>query len=185
MTSRNHMQKICAGLYALPLYQNHIILAFLLYLFGAVSQNYLRYCLLDYSPHFPLNKILSTTFRSCFFQVYTVLSISASGPRITPFPISTKINIITAFGLQRPSSKICVLFALEHPLLIRILDGKGVVRGGRWWKETEEVVISPAALGFLSCQFPWDIITCQLRGFYPGASLIAQLVKNPPAMQET
>ena len=66
-----------------------------------------------------------------------------------------------------------------------MLDGEGVVGGGRWWKETEEVVVSPAALGFLSCQFPWDIITCQLRGFYPGASLIAQLVKNPPALQET
>ena len=118
------MQKICAGLHVLPLHQNHIILTFLLYLFGAVSQNYVRYCLLRYSPHFPLNKILFTTLRLCFFQVYTVLSISASGPRITPFPISTKINIITAFG---PSSKICVLFVLEHPLLIRILDGEGVV----------------------------------------------------------
>ena len=109
MISRNHLQKLCAGLHVFPLHQNHILLTFLLSLFGAVSQNYPRYCLLGYSPPFLLNKTLFTTFWLCFFQVYTVLSISSSGPRITPSPISTKINIITAFGPQCPSSKICVL----------------------------------------------------------------------------
>ena len=184
MISRNHLQKICAGLHVLPLHQNHIILTFLLYLFGTVSQNYLRYCLLGYSPHFLLNKTLFTTFWLCFFQVYTVLSISSSGPRITPFPISTKINIIIAFGPQCPSSKICVLCI-----------GTSSAHQDTGWRGgggERKMVERDRGGGYFTCSswisqlsVPLGYHHCQLRGSYSGASLIAQLVKNLPAMQET
>ena len=41
------------------------------YLFGAVSQRYLKYCLLGYSPHFAPNKtqLTTLTFFSFFFQL--------------------------------------------------------------------------------------------------------------------
>ena len=41
-TSRNFLPKICAWLHVLPLYQNHIYTVFCPYLFGTVSQSYLR-----------------------------------------------------------------------------------------------------------------------------------------------
>ena len=47
----------------LPLYQNHIYTDLPLYLFGAVSQSYLRCYLLGYSPHFAPIKLNSQHLR--------------------------------------------------------------------------------------------------------------------------
>ena len=57
-SSRNLLQKkkICAWLHVFPLHQNHLYTDLHLYLFGAVSQSYLSFCLLDCSPHFAPNK---------------------------------------------------------------------------------------------------------------------------------
>ena len=49
-------KKICAWLHILPLHQNHIYTDLPHYVFGAVSQSYLRCCLPSYSSHFLPNK---------------------------------------------------------------------------------------------------------------------------------
>ena len=45
-------KNICAWLHVFPLHQNHLYTDLRLSLFGAVSQRYLRCCLLGCSPHF-------------------------------------------------------------------------------------------------------------------------------------
>ena len=58
-TSRSYLQKICAWLHVLALCQNHIYSVLPLYLFGTVSQSYLRCCLPGCSSHIAPNKNLS------------------------------------------------------------------------------------------------------------------------------
>ena len=55
-TSRNLLGKKNKCLHLLSLHQNHIYTDPLPYLFGAVSQTYLRWCLLGCSPHLAPNK---------------------------------------------------------------------------------------------------------------------------------
>ena len=50
-TSRNFLKYKFAWLCVLSLLQNHIYTLLPPYIFGTVSQNYLRFCLLDCSPH--------------------------------------------------------------------------------------------------------------------------------------
>ena len=54
--SRILLQKKCASLHILLFHPNHIYTDFPSYLFGAVSQRYLKCCLLVYSSHFASNK---------------------------------------------------------------------------------------------------------------------------------
>lgn len=59
-TSRT-IWNICAWLHEFPFTQNHVLLTFSpLCLFGAVSQRYMRCCLLGFSPYFAPNKTTGT-----------------------------------------------------------------------------------------------------------------------------
>ena len=54
-------------MYPCPLHQNRIYMDLPSYLFGAVSQSYLRCCLPGYSPHFVPNKTYLATFTLYIF----------------------------------------------------------------------------------------------------------------------
>ena len=65
-------KKICAWLHVLPLHQNHIYTGLPRCLFGAVSQSYLRYCLLGYSPRY------SDTFQLLYLLIsFIIVAFSA------------------------------------------------------------------------------------------------------------
>ena len=69
LAEKKTFHKMRAWLHEFPLQQNHI-LTFPSYLFGAVSQGYLRCCLLGCSPHFSPNKTyLATLTLWIFFKL--------------------------------------------------------------------------------------------------------------------